>query len=150
MPDTRLGCITAGQHDRPRWGTYRLVGDCMGKEGATICHGVEVGRIGRAIQAVGANEIPAELVGKIKNDIRLLLWRCAWYRALCFGCERCSRGRRSQHELASIGGQCKLPSPSYGCLLVDERTPALRQKCRAYGARNHDDLIPSPGALGRR
>ena len=74
VPYASLGCITASQHDRTRWGAYRLVGDCMGKQGATVCHGVEVRSIGRAIEAVGANEIPTELVGEIENDIWFLLF----------------------------------------------------------------------------
>jgi hypothetical protein len=46
----------------------------MREQGTALCHRVEVGRFGRAIQPVGSNEIPAELVCKVQDDIWLSLW----------------------------------------------------------------------------
>ncbi len=75
VPNTCLGGITAGQHDGTRGRTYRLVGDRMGEQSPTLSHGIEIGCIGRVVKAVGSDKVPAELVGKIKNDVWLFLLR---------------------------------------------------------------------------
>ena len=52
----------------------------MRKQSATLCHGIEIGCIGRVVKTVGSDKVPAELVGKIKNDVWLLLLRLRRFR----------------------------------------------------------------------
>lgn len=118
VPNACLGRIPAGKHDGTRGGAYRLVSDRMREQSATLCHGIEVGCMGRAVKTVGSNKVPAELIGKIKNDVWFLLLRLRRFPASGFRIqsERCSYtrargcGSSSQDELTSICGQCEPPS----------------------------------------
>lgn len=120
VPNACLRRIPAGKHDRTRGRTYRLVSDRVREQRTTLCHGIEIGCIGRVVKSVGPDKVPAELVGKIKNNVWLLLLRLRHrpISASCLDFERCGNGYPCargcgscpQHELTSICGQCELPS----------------------------------------
>ena len=73
VPDAGLGGVAAGKEHGARRRADRLIGDGVGEVLAARRQRIEIGRTGGTVEAVRADEVPAELVGEIKNDVRLLL-----------------------------------------------------------------------------
>ncbi len=69
MPHAGLRGVPAGEEHRARRCTHRLVGDRMRKVLSARRQRIQVGRSRGVVAAVGADKVPAKLIGKIQNDV---------------------------------------------------------------------------------
>ena len=103
VPDTSLGGVTAGHHDGAGGSADGLIGDGVGEVLAVGGESVQIGRARGAVEAVGAEEVPAELIGHEDDDIGLD-GRCRRGRSSCGGAQAEGRasGGSGEQELAPV------------------------------------------------
>jgi hypothetical protein len=85
---------------------------------AALCQRIKIRRMGRTIATVRAEEVPAELVGQIKNDVRLLLRGLRLFFGMTFGLYAIRQGGGysgmrggggcTEKEITPIDGQNRL------------------------------------------
>src|SRR5580658_3511203 len=72
VPDACFRSVAAREQHGSRWGTDRLVGDRVIEIRSAAGQCVQVRCVRGTVQAVGADEVPTELIGMIDDDVRSL------------------------------------------------------------------------------
>ena len=77
VPYAGLAGVTASEHYGARWTADGLVGDGVIEIGSDGGKCIQIGGVRGTVEAVGADEVPTELVGMIDDDIRAT-FGCRW------------------------------------------------------------------------
>src|SRR5690348_508734 len=126
FPDAGLRRILPGEERRTRGAAERLVRYSVLKSDAAARDAIEIGRDAHRIQAIGPDEIPAELIGNDQEEIGLgfLAGLRRWFTGCGFACSQCGQSYCCSGILEKFATACLWARA--GCGRFSVHKPTLR------------------------